>query len=276
MRAPRGTANLYLAISILLHLAILLVLGLGQWGSRHVETDAWEQQRKDGLVFEVVEVPDRVAEERPDAKTRLVSDRSARAADMSPEDMEDKEDPHSEEDLTLEAYDRSDAAGKEPDPRSPADVERQSDLTGDLAWIRSIDFLEEMKTGPEHGSAGKPVRRSNLRSSTERHGGISFNVYNWDFAPYMLAMKKKVESHLFPPYAFTHMGAISGTNVVRFIVLPDGRVTDLVVLDSDAHSSLDVTSLRAIELSLPFLPLPKDFPEEYLEVTAHFAYILGP
>ena len=91
----------------------------------------------------------------------------------------------------------------------------------------------------------------------------------------MLAMKRKVERHLFPPYAFTHMGAVSGTNIVRFIVMPDGSIKDVRILRSDTHTSLDLTSVRAIELSLPFLPLPSGFPEDYLEVTAHFSYIVG-
>jgi TonB family protein len=88
----------------------------------------------------------------------------------------------------------------------------------------------------------------------------------------MLAMKRAVERHLYPPYAFTHMGVISGDNIIRFIVSPDGTISDLRILASDAHFSLDRASVRAIEAAAPFLPLPRNFPEDNLEVTAHFSY----
>jgi len=85
-------------------------------------------------------------------------------------------------------------------------------------------------------------------------------------------MKRAVERHLYPPYAFTHMGVVSGDNIIRFVVSPDGTIRDLRILDSDAHFSLDRASVRAIEAAAPFLPLPRNFPEEFLEVTAHFSY----
>jgi TonB family protein len=122
--------------------------------------------------------------------------------------------------------------------------------------------------------SGETLGFRNLLSSVGRKGGLSFNTYDWDFAPYMVAMKRAIENHLFPPYAFTHMGLISGTNTVRFTVMSDGHIGGLEILGSDAHFSLDRTSVRAIESSVPFLPLPRDFPEEHLEVTAHFSYVI--
>ncbi|MFH1313500.1 MAG: energy transducer TonB [Candidatus Eisenbacteria bacterium] len=275
MRVPHRTSRLYFPISVLLHVALLLVLSLGKWGSKSVEPDAWEQQKENNPVFELIDVPDDVRQEKPDAATRLVSDRSAKAADMNPRDMEAAKEPYADGDLRFAAYERPEATEKQTDPRSPSQAGIQSEIKGDLAWTRSIDFLEEMKTDPQSRGSRRSTSKSNLLSSAENRGGLSFNVYNWDFAPYMLAMKREVESHLFPPYAFTHMGAVSGTNVVRFTVMPDGEVRDLVVLASDAHSSLDLTSLRAIEMSLPFMPLPSNFPEDHLEVTAHFSYVRG-
>ena len=88
-------------------------------------------------------------------------------------------------------------------------------------------------------------------------------------------MKRRIESNWNPPFAFTHMGAISGTNQYHFRVMPDGRVINLEMLDSNAHYSLDQSSSSAIKSSSPFLPLPISFPEEYLEVTITFSYIIN-
>ena len=104
---------------------------------------------------------------------------------------------------------------------------------------------------------------------------MSFNTYEWDFAPYMLAMKRRVERNLHPPYAFTHMGMVSGINILHFTVRRDGTVHDLTILGSDTHACLDRTSVRAIGLSLPFMPLPDNFPEDVLEVTAQFSYTIN-
>ena len=153
-------------------------------------------------------------------------------------------------------------------------MEPEPDLARLVEPESGVDYMEEMRLGRPGGSSRRSAGSDNLLDGAQKQGGISFNTYNWDFAPYMLAMKRKVERHMRPPYAFTHMGAVSGTNIIRFVVLPDGNIRDLEILDSDTHSSLDLTSLRAVELSVPFLPLPGNFPEDYLEVTAHFAYII--
>jgi len=88
----------------------------------------------------------------------------------------------------------------------------------------------------------------------------------------MLEMKRKVEHNVFPPPAFTYMGLISGETILRFKVMPNGSVKDLEVLQYTGHSALKETSVNAIINSSPFKPLPADFPENYLEVTAAFTY----
>lgn len=105
-------------------------------------------------------------------------------------------------------------------------------------------------------------------------GGLSFNTYNWDFAPYMLALKRKIRRNIFPPAAFTHLGMISGETLLRFKIYPDGRLRDLEILGYNGHKSLMLTSSNAVEASAPFLELPSDFPEPYLEVTGRFTYFI--
>ncbi len=242
-----------------------------------------EAVERDRRAFQVIEVPDNIREEKPIEPTNLVSDRVARAADMNPEDMEKSADPHSEGDTEVREFEEIgadvDLAGMkaedaEPDRSEPRDQSEDGDFVWDVPPEKSIDYATAEGIGSRNAVPGRPTVFRNFLSDVGNKGALSFNTYDWDFAPYMLAMKRAIESHLFPPYAFTHMGMISGTNIVRFTVMPDGRVRSLEILDSDAHFSLDRTSVRAIESSVPFLPLPRDFPEEYLEVTAHFSYVI--
>jgi outer membrane biosynthesis protein TonB len=105
-------------------------------------------------------------------------------------------------------------------------------------------------------------------------GGFSLNTYQWDFAPYMLWLKNHVQRNIFPPAAFTRMGIISGNTVLRFRISRDGVLQGMELAGYEGHKSLMETSVRAIQLSAPFRALPKDFPEDYLEVTAHFEYTI--
>ncbi len=136
------------------------------------------------------------------------------------------------------------------------------------------EYLTQPKTTANPGAQASPPRPRYDNSDTQalEKGAISFNTYEWNFAPYMLALKKRVEGNIFPPPAFTYMGIISGETLLRFKIYPNGELRDLTLLTYEGHETLMQTSLRAIEISAPFPPLPADFPEAYLEVTAKFHY----
>jgi TonB family protein len=237
----------------------------------------------DRLAFEIVEVPDNVAEQVPVDPTNLVSDKATRAADQRPEDTENAADPFSDGDVEIRQYKNVLADAKEIDRyaqdgmsnrHNELDLRQDEDAVDGIPDESIVGYTQDEANGAAAVAAGRSLRFKSLLSDVDREGGLSFNTYNWDFAPYMLAMKRAIERHLFPPYAFTHMGLVSGTNVVRFVVMPDGSLKSLELLASNAHFSLDRTSVRAIESSVPFLPLPKDFPEDHLEVTARFSYVV--
>ncbi len=217
------------------------------------------------FVFEVVETPDYAPDEEPESPTVLVSDKSTRAADTDPRADRSRDIPYSPGDVALESAGRTDG-----DEAAPGDEGRREPPPSDMA---ALDIVPEGDGDGRYPISAGSREFKNLVSSLSRRGGVSFNTYEWDFAPYMLAMKRKVERNLHPPYAFTHMGIVSGINILHFTVLRDGTVRDLTILASDTHSSLDRTSVRAIQLSMPFMPLPDDFPEDALEVTAQFSYV---
>jgi hypothetical protein len=114
----------------------------------------------------------------------------------------------------------------------------------------------------------------NRASRAEDMGGLSFNTYNWNFAPYLLMLKRRIGRNIFPPAAFSQLGLISGDSLIRFRIYPGGKMTSLEVLGYNGHKTLMETSYRAIEVSAPFPPLPSDFPEPFLEITGKFMYIV--
>jgi len=118
------------------------------------------------------------------------------------------------------------------------------------------------------------VRHNNPDSRVEDTGGLSFNTYNWDFAPYLIMLKYRIQRNIFPPPAFSQLGLIDGETMLRFKIYPNGQLKDLAILNYKGHESLMITSRNAVESSAPFPGLPKDFPEPYLEVTGKFIYFV--
>ncbi|MBN1482693.1 hypothetical protein EH223_11940 [candidate division KSB1 bacterium] len=112
----------------------------------------------------------------------------------------------------------------------------------------------------------------NQQSNAEALGGISLSTYQWDYAPYLLYMKRRIREHLYPPTAFVQMGAISGDVTISFVLRRDGAVRDLKLIGNRGHNSFIDPSLNSIKASAPFKPLPDDFPEPYLELTWTFVY----
>ncbi|MCG3117931.1 MAG: hypothetical protein ALAOOOJD_00056 [bacterium] len=117
--------------------------------------------------------------------------------------------------------------------------------------------------------------RDNTTSRAPALGSFSLNTYAWEYAPYLLWLKNQIQRNIHPPPAFTHMGIISGRTVLRFRILKDGTLENLELLGYEGHKSLMETSVRAVQLSAPFRALPADFPENYLEITGQFEYIIN-
>lgn len=134
---------------------------------------------------------------------------------------------------------------------------------------------QEMRPGAPGAREQLPsIRYDNQQSRALDMGGLSFNTYNWNFAPYMLELKRRIQRNIHPPAAFMELGLISGETLLRFKIYPNGMLKDLEILNYIGHKSLMVTSSNAVEVSAPFLPLPRDFPEDYLEVTGKFIYFV--
>ncbi len=136
----------------------------------------------------------------------------------------------------------------------------------------SVNALLGQKT-----SASKPAKP---RSSThigetraENTGMFQLNTYAWDFAPYLIQLKNKIERNLYPPPAFNRLG-IQGSHLISFTILQDGCLTDVQLIKKEGSNSLVETSTKALLVSAPFMPLPEDFPKEKLIITAQFNYIL--
>ncbi len=116
---------------------------------------------------------------------------------------------------------------------------------------------------------------SGIGDHWETVGGTAFDVTDFTgFEWYARTIKDRVQRRWYAPYAFTHLGSMSGDCIVEFRIQKDGTIVGPNLLDSTKYKALDDPALRAIQFAAPFPPLPQDFPEEDLGVRFKFSYIL--
>ncbi|UCG50551.1 MAG: energy transducer TonB [Candidatus Latescibacterota bacterium] len=255
-------------ISIVLHLVILTP------GLRNlVPDDLFSLEEREielpPLEFELVSPPERPTP--TDRLSRYLSTVSSAASDDSPENDESAL-PKREGVVpipdTPSRQEGAEGGGESELPPLPEEVtdlgeafERSKFLT-QKSPSRAPSFPEQ---NPDFKS------ESSARASV---GGISINTTAWDFAPYLLDLKHRIKQHWIPPLAFTALGAIHGYTRINFRIYPDGSMQALAVVESHGHESLHRSSMNAIKGAAPFRPLPDEFPEEYLDITFGFYYLL--
>ena len=276
-----------LVISVIVHLLILVLykpLSLINFSPENVDS-ALVAVRP--LVFELVETPEDAIRQRPDVAS-LLSDKDAIARnEKRPEDLPEGE-AYSEgiSEHRVFAGDMSTSSGADasedsPDSRQDSDQAGMSDMVirvpQDLGEIFSKNRSSAGKSSRDHQSSHGRSFTDDLsynqrQEAAKALGGVTLNTYNWDFASYILEMKRKLRSNTHPPGAFSPLGLIDGQTVLTFRVMLDGRVEDLSVVKYTGDRTLMETSVYAVEASSAFRPLPEDFPEEYLELTWTFIF----
>jgi len=164
--------------------------------------------------------------------------------------------------------DGSEARGQAEVPPLPEETQSLAD-----AFKRS-KVVEQSSPSPEPMLPEEVPTFESTGSVRASFGGISVNTTAWDFAPYLLDLKHRIKQHWIPPIAFTALGAISGYTVINFRIYPDGTMHALNKVETHGHNSLHRASENAIKGAAPFRDLPDDFPEEYLDITFGFYYLL--
>ncbi len=148
-------------------------------------------------------------------------------------------------------------------------------LIGESAQRQEMDDPAEKAEAPAQQSRFKLGANQMMKQkkfSVEDIGAISLSTYKWEWAPYVNAFKNKLYQVWFAPPAYYQLGLIHGYTIIRFTIDRDGQLIDFAVLKQVGHKSLEVASSEAIKAVFPFIPLPEDFPEENLTITAKLIY----
>jgi outer membrane biosynthesis protein TonB len=256
-----------IAVSVLLH-AILLLPGLRE-AVHSLDIDLDTEPVAVPMEFTLVSPPETPTP--TDRQSRFLSTVSSAASDRDERDTR---------------ADMPESDGRIPIPETPSDAEGADgggaselpplpvEQDGLTEAIQRSKFTEQIspRREPSLPDATHDVEYEGSASATI--GGISLNTTEWDFAPYLLDLKRRIKQKWIPPIAFTALGAIHGYTWVRFRIYPDGRMEAMEVVETEGHDSLHRSSSNAVKGAAPFRPLPDGFPEDYLEITFGFYYLL--
>ena len=85
-----------------------------------------------------------------------------------------------------------------------------------------------------------------------------------EYGPYLAALRQRIQHSVRYPASARRRG-IAGTVSVEILILANGTITDVSVLESSSHQVLDDAALETIR-SLPRMPLPPELPARSLRV----------
>ncbi len=297
-----------LAVSILLHLLLFLFFKpMAQWLNLTPDPPQPADQPltvelvdpNDTMPQDLVETPDDAQVDEPVDNPQALSDKTARAQDQQENDQITDE-PFSDGPSDYKTFSGGGQPGT-PAPRQPPRLrqqqtdeqqqeEQESELEpeqGETALAggpfrnnRPRRFSKELLSGspnpsqPGDANFSDDADWNNRGVNAEALGGVSLSTYNWNYAPYILYMKRRIRDHLYPPPAFMRDGAISGKVRVKFSLKRDGSVRNLQLMDYQGHEAFIDPCMNAIRASDAFKPLPSDFPDPNLELTWTFIFTI--
>src|SRR6202171_1667601 len=101
-------------------------------------------------------------------------------------------------------------------------------------------------------------------------GPLSFETQWYDWGEYAAGMVNRIRVNWHGQMPTLIQTGLKGVVTIRFTIHRDGHISDVTILNSSTVPPYDYAAKKAIELSSPLNPLPKDFPDETERVTAMF------
>ena len=95
-----------------------------------------------------------------------------------------------------------------------------------------------------------------------------------DFNPYLLRILSLVKRNWYAVIPEIARLGKQGRVVLQFSITKDGMVPDLMLAGSSGTESLDAAALASIRASVPFPPLPPEFPGQDIKLRFIYLYNL--
>jgi len=278
-KTDRRQRNLILAItlSLFLHIILFFIIEYGDW-LQFTAAEVLESPKEMVVTFpenKPFEKPREIVEninenEETPEESNLLSDRNSRARNPEKTDQTG-DDPLSKGDAPFSNLSRPQQFDKSFKPPGFKKFS-SSALTGTQpATDQNTNRASQNQQPSQRASLGTNTNLDQKDFSIEELGPLTLSTYQWDYAPYINALRRKLHRVWNVPPAF-HMGLISGHSVILFEINKDGTLLNIKLLEHQGHESLEIASMESIKALFPFRPLPESFPEETLKIAAKLHY----
>jgi periplasmic protein TonB len=115
------------------------------------------------------------------------------------------------------------------------------------------------------------VRSSGQQSSSGE--GVSLDTKEIKYLSYFAHIKRRIEQvWTYPPGAIAN--GLQGQLHLKFVLRNDGQVKTVELLRSSGYKVLDKEAWDAVVNGGPFGPFPPTIPDDELQITARFTYVL--
>jgi TonB family protein len=147
---------------------------------------------------------------------------------------------------------------------------KASAAAGAVDWKSA---LKEVKVASLGGGDGMDLGQlTGGEKGFAEQGPLSFETQWYDWGPYAQSMVSRIRVNWYANMPQIIRTGMKGKVTIRFTIQRDGRITDITILESSNIPPYDYAAKKAIELSSPLQPLPKDFPNPSERVTCMFFY----
>ncbi|MBI2835324.1 MAG: TonB C-terminal domain-containing protein [Acidobacteria bacterium] len=132
---------------------------------------------------------------------------------------------------------------------------------------RSTTKGAEPRPGSTTAETGSKIPGFGLSSGGGGGTGGYLDVGNFCCPEYLATMIELIHRY------WNSKQDVSGETMVRFTILRDGRLVDVVVERSSGYTALDLSAQRALLTARQLPPLPNAFTEDHLTVHLNFQYL---
>jgi TonB family protein len=145
-----------------------------------------------------------------------------------------------------------------------------------IDWKSAIQEVGRVASLGNSGDAVDIAGAAGGEKGFAENGPLSFETQWYDWGDYAESMVNRIRVNWYANMPTLIRMGVKGVVTIRFTIHRDGRMTDITTLSTSSVPPYDFAARKALELSSPLNPLPRDFPNETERVTCQFYYNLTP
>jgi protein TonB len=150
------------------------------------------------------------------------------------------------------------------DPAPAASVGPTPSIAGGEAATTDAGTIGGASASSDRGGvAGEPGGLADPRVAAAPSGATGSGA-GAEYGPYLTALRERIQQSVRYPASARRRG-LGGTVSVEILILANGSIADVTLLESSSHAVLDDAALDTIR-SLPRMPLPPELPARPLRV----------